>query len=1345
MKRYLCFIFVFFISHFANAQTSNIQFESVALPADADTNQVTCFLQTNDGFLWMGTRDGLIRYDGYTSSKITASLDGNDSFSFGDVHSLIEVESGIIWIASQNGLYIYNDILCIAERFSGLKDESLSYRSLFETKSGTIVMGTNKGLFIYDPATKKISSYKHRKGFSKSISNNTIRCVYEDSDGVLWVGTYDKLNKMDRERGTFSSYRLKQRNKSDLLQNNLILSISEVEKNGKNILLVGTETGLVFFNRESADFKVVEQGDSSSELSNSVIKSIEVVNPNEIWLGTDMGLNIYDVKENKFRKYYADYNNSYTITNNIIPSIFKDSKGNVWIASDNGVDKTFIGGGDFFYNQLSKGTSYFDKTEKVTSVTQDSYGNHWFGTRDGFCSYNNKTQKYKWFKLPGFLSTKIGDIIIDKKGEIWLATPQGLHIYNPQKKTYRSYYSDKNNPEALQTNYINSLFEDRNGNVWIGTYGGGVYKAEVSNNEYIKFTHIVQDIETEEKLTNMSIFNIVGGSGDDLWVSSNHGLKQINIVSGEIKPFKTGSFHVQAMVLEDDQFLWFAYNRKIYKYDIYTQDLHEISAVIGEVRSLVVSEEGIWFCTFRNMFHMNKDGTQLEQVSSKLTRMSNYGRNSFKNSNGDFIFAGTSGYIAFNPSKIKVDTTVNTVQFTNLKVLNDIVYPSSSLEQVSILKKSINNVDKLEFEYEENTFSFEFSTLNYYNQENEKYRYILEGYESKWQEVSGKQHFAPYTRVKPGTYVFKVKAANASGVFIDEYRSLNITVHPPIWASNWAIAIYGILIFIFLIISRRLLISRVNDINSLDFEKLQRVKSDELISSKTRFFTNISHELKTPLTLILSPTERLLKEENDERKIATLEIIKRNTERLIRLVNQVLDLRKIESGNEKLTIERYDLIRFSKKIVSLFEEEAAYRNIKLNFSSEVEILDMNFDMTKVEKVIFNLISNAFKFTQDYGHIKLKITIVKKKSKTYVCITVKDNGIGISEENQKLIFDRFTNIKTTNFTSQEGTGIGLSLVQDYVDLHKGFIKLKSKEEKGSSFSIHLPIAMPSDMKNEDISGENNFGNLNENDLSYEEEEENEGSGKLRLLVVEDDRDMRSFIKSMFESDYDLILASDGQEGYEKTFVYHPDIIISDVMMPRMDGITLCKKLKSDIRTSHIPLILLTAKAGIENQMEGIGVGADDYIQKPFHLDYLLLRTKMLISKREKVQKNYLKEEQLVSSEITSNPIDEKFLNDLISVIEKQLDNSDLSVKLLAEFLQMDKTSLYRKVKSLTGQTAIAFIRNTRLKKAAQLLKNDNLNVSEVMYMVGYTHRSYFTRSFKELFGMVPTEYKTKSKN
>ena len=532
------------------------------------------------------------------------------------------------------------------------------------------------------------------------------------------------------------------------------------------------------------------------------------------------------------------------------------------------------------------------------------------------------------------------------------------------------------------------------------------------------------------------------------------------------------------------------------------------------------------------------------------------------------------------------------------------------------------------------------------------------------------------------------------------------------------------------------------------FEKREHQRSEELIELKTRFFTNITHELKTPLTLISSPVDELLTKELDPSTKKRLSLVKRNTDRLKNLVNQILDIRKIEAGGEKLSIQKYDIVKFCNQIKSQFTEEAIKRNIFLQFSTEPESLIIWFDLEKVEKILINMLSNAFKFTPDKGTIRVNIGFNPEQIEgDYVFITVSDTGKGISKEDQTHLFDRFNSLSSPNFTNQKGTGIGLSIINEYAVMHGGSVSIDSLPDMGSKFTFSLPIKK-SMLTNYEISDRLRDDLLEEieqaDELNDEENdsllEEQDSDKTLKVLIVEDDPDMREFLRDGLNADYMIYEAEDGKEGLKKTIKIRPDIIISDLMMPIVDGLEFCAKIKADVRTSHIPFILLTAKGDLDSKLSGIETGADDYIRKPFNLEHLATRVKTLIKQREELRRIYQQQMKLEPSKITVNSVDERFLDELLNKIESEIDNSELSVKILSEMMGVNPTNLYRKIKALTGQTATEFIRNIRLKRAAQLFKNEkHLNVSEVMYMVGFTHRSYFTRCFKELFGVSPKSY------
>jgi signal transduction histidine kinase/DNA-binding response OmpR family regulator len=713
------------------------------------------------------------------------------------------------------------------------------------------------------------------------------------------------------------------------------------------------------------------------------------------------------------------------------------------------------------------------------------------------------------------------------------------------------------------------------------------------------------------------------------------------------------------------------------------------------------------------------------------------------------LLYGRTGFSVVDADELTIKNGNVDLRWTNFSISNTEINPHTEYNSRYVLTKNIDETDEIELQYNENSFRIEFSALPYNSYRDIEYRYILENYEENWNTLRNGENYVSYTQTRPGKYLLKVQASDDQGRFKGEERVLSLIVQPPLYMSKWALILYLLCFVLLILFYRRILLNRERDRNELLVEKLEHQKSEELIALKTRFFTNITHELKTPLTLISSPIDDLLTKPLDEKTQKSLTLVKRNADRLKKLVNQILDIRKIEAGGEKLRIQNYDIVKFCNQIKNQFKDESLKRNIFLQFSSEHASKMMWFDIEKVEKILFNLLSNAFKFTPDKGTIRVSVDegSNEEQDSDYIFISVSDTGKGISKEDQANIFDRFNSLSSSNYTNQKGTGIGLSLIYEYTALHGGVVKFDSVLGVGSKFVFTLPkdksflnnyevieTTLEEEPNKEMVEFEK-LVSLDENRSETEKEED----VIVKVLIVEDDPDMRDFLISGFSSEYSVVEAEDGKEGLKKAIKELPDIIVSDLMMPNLDGIAFCKKLKADFRTSHIPFILLTAKGDMESKLIGLETGADDYIQKPFNLEHLMVRVKGLISQRESLRKKYLQQVKLEPGEITVNSLDEKFLDELLAKIESEMDNSDLSVKLLSEMLGISPANLYRKIKALTGETATEFIRNIRLKRAAQLLKNKHLNVSEVMYMVGFTHHSYFARSFKELFGVSPKSY------
>jgi signal transduction histidine kinase/DNA-binding response OmpR family regulator len=816
-------------------------------------------------------------------------------------------------------------------------------------------------------------------------------------------------------------------------------------------------------------------------------------------------------------------------------------------------------------------------------------------------------------------------------------------------------------------------------------------------------------------LSSNLINAIYEDSRHTLWIGTWAGLNRFNPLTGTFKAYRKedglADNVVYGIIEDEDGNFWVSTNQGISKFD----PVH---------------------ISFEN--YNTADGLQAQEFI----------RGSFlKSRSGELFFGGVNGFNSFFPKAILSNPNIPPVYVTNFWIYNELMKPGAPN---SPLKSNITETESIVLPYTQNEFTFEFAALNYSQAFKNRYSYYLEGYDKAWHDA-GSQRRASYAKVPPGVYTFRVKASNNDGIWNESGTALKIIVRPPWWKTSWAYCAYTILAVALFLWYRQNLINRERLKNDLKLEHLELTKMQEMDKLKSTFFTNISHEFRTPLTLILSPIKDMLAGDFKGDVKKQYQMVIRNGERLLRLINQLLDLSKLGAGSMKLKVVRLDIIQFLKPIVSAFESYAERSHIKFLFEYPVAPLWVYIDPDKFEKIITNLLSNAFKFTRE-GEIKLSVKIVSEPDSPkldvneFLEIAVTDSGAGIPQEFLSSIFDHFYQV--AHHSNSEGTGIGLSLTKELVELHKGKITVVSTQGKGSTFSVQLLLGKDH-FKESEI--DESDGPIFEHqkfvagiDLSrpLTTTEDQEGHETLpKLLIVEDNQDMRSYIAQSLQSHFSIVEAKDGKEGIKKGLEVIPDLIISDVMMPEMDGVALCKAFKTNIYTSHIPLILLTAKADLESRIEGLETGADEYLSKPFNSVELQIRARNLIRSREILRERYTASKKLIlePKEISITSLDEKFLKNIIQVIEENMSDSSFRVETLAKQLEMDQMAMYRKIKALTGQTAVEFLRTLRLKRAAQLLRQQKLTVSEVTYLVGFNDLQYFRTCFRKLFGVSPSEY------
>ncbi len=1342
------YVLALLLSSFYTKANNQVRFDHLKIPPEVST-RVECILEDSKGVMWFGTTRGLVCFDAYRMRQVENASEESTDGSFGYIHALVETNLNQIWIGTETGVFIYDKIKQTSKRLSDEHIDNCICRTLYLTSDNEVLLGTENGLYIYSQEGKFLESFLHQPELNTGLSHNVVRAFYEDQQKRIWIGTYDGLNCLDRQKKKLTRYRLQ---KADSLykNNNLILSIQAKYHNVDSVLLVGTETGLCVFNTNTNIFNQYRHTDVGNSVSNNVIKTV-CVDDSRIWLGTDLGLNLFSPDENRFENFYKGYKNTFSISNNVINQIYIDRQNNLWLATDNGIDKMYLKSNKVFPNRFYNESASLEGEFDINGVSEQNNGDIWLATSEGLICYKSEKDIYKRYLPNEILHNKVIDVFCDDKGVVWITSDGGLNTYNSKNEQFNSYVADKGTYLSLKNNYLNRITQSANGNIWIGSYNKGVYKVIKGSGGNIQFANFGSEVYNNNSLSSNRVSDIVIDNNDNVWVATNKGLNKIDVLSGIVEHYDVGvpshEQFVAQLFIDKHQNLWLASNQGIFKTDLDNINIVQVGASNQSVNSIVVKDSFVYFTSNKGFYYSDLERNETFRIPNAdigLKSVSGIAQLT----NEYLIVFGNEGFATINANEIKIDKRVPNVVFTRFSILNKEIKPYEKLGNRYVLTQNIDETDKVELQYSENTFQVEFSSLQYSHSDYCSYKYKLEGFDEDWITTNPEQAYVAYTQVRPGTYKLMVKASNKYGVFGDNMaRELIIKIKPPMYLSYWAIMIYVLVLVSLFIISRQMLIARGKANNDIRFQKLQRQKSEELIEIKTRFFTNISHELRTPLTLITSPVDDLLSKETNEAVKASLLLVKRNTDRLKKLVNQILDIRKIETGGEKLSVQEYDIIRFCDRIISQFKEEADRRSLLLQYNTDETSLLIWFDMEKIEKVLINLISNALKFTPDGGCIRIEVKDGRKhlRKQNEVLIAVSDDGCGISKHAQSQIFDRFNTQSSPNYSNQQGTGIGLSLVKNYVEMHGGVVKVDSEPDCGSCFTFSIPL------------NKVKFGNFEEKieSVSQEEYEEettlnliDEGDESIQVndneslvaLVVEDDHDMREYIISGLKEDYKVISAENGQQGLKMARAEMPDIIISDWMMAQMNGIELCQNIKSDLRTCHIPFILLTAKGGLESKLEGIETGADDYIQKPFNMAYLLVRFKNLMQQRERLRMKYQKHHELEPSEVTVTSLDEKFLSDLMELLENNMDNPELNVKNLSEKMGMSHTNMYRKIKALTGQTATEFIRTIRLKRAAQLLKNGQLNVTEVMYMVGFSHRSYFTQSFKAMYDVSPKEYK-----
>ncbi|MCG8309041.1 MAG: response regulator [Cytophagales bacterium] len=1381
------------------AQDQQIAFRHLSTVDGLSNFTVLSIAQDRQGFMWFGTMDGLNRFDG--KQIRTYRLDKNDPYSLGNnlVHSLLCTSDSGLWVGTGQGLYYY-DYHHDNFHFIPVSDEK--GESIEDPEIKTIVhdfkyiwLGTSQGLFRYNLKSEQFDPYL-KEGI-KNIVTETVEAIHKADNGDIWIG--GKQGLLLYRHGDL--VRIKNDKNSKYNHKTNVISINSDETGRIWFGTLDQDAGLIIYDPVKGKFTDLNTRDGF--IPHNKVNCLYRFDDDRIWAGTTWGLSVIDRNNFSSQHLFYERQNPGSISHNSIRDIYQGKDGIIWIG-------TYSGGVNYFdtrsqlirHNTNLYRNQYSLSFNIVSSIFEDGNKDLWIGTEYGglnVLSRSNKTYRVlRRTNDPNSLkSDNVKSTIEDNRGRKFIATQFGLSIYDPASQTFFN-IDDTPGPRGSLNFYgVLDLCKDNSDNIWIGTHKWiGISK--IPGPGYLLMYDTGKDSIIHYYPESETLAIIDGGINtlaydpdrDIIWSGGDNGLtgfdnKTKKYLTDDALYKSTETIEgtvINDLFLDDNDLLWIAtFGQGLFIMDVDSFQLRKISGDEGLTESSFYAITGdndgnIWTSVSAYLLKINTPGN----IRDTVDHIERYGiQEGFppqqffrsaacKGSDGTLYFGGDDGYIAFKPEEVE-----NIVFHPSVAIL-DILVNGQSLELKSDRESQYLNVASLKslpLTYEQSSFAVRFIAPNFINPDNTWYQYQLSGIHESWQDL-GNSNTINFTELKAGSYQLKIRASSDPESFSDQYTSILLEVAPPYWGTPLAYFIYIILLlsllYAFFVISRKW--ERLNQ--NLKFEHLQRAQEKEFNQKRIKFFTDISHELRTPLTLILAPLERIIKSNFGNLKIRNqLMLMLRNGERMLQLINQLLDLRKLETGHMQLQVAQGNIAQFIKETSLSFRELAHDRNIEFEVICKKKTVNLWFDRDKFEIILFNLLSNAIKYTPEHGKISVCIGTVDtnpdmdgdtRKTKKSVFIGIENTGHGIPGDQIDHIFDRFYS-GTDGRTDSHSSGVGLEIVKNMIDLHKGSISVESAyDQNGIHGFTRFTITLKSGKKHfardeilrnykssEDIS---NYGKpiaLTSTDVANAGLSVNlevvDDPDKASVLIIEDNEEVRALVVDLFRDQYNTIEAANGRDGLSMAREKIPDLIISDIMMPAMDGIELCRKVKSDVNTSHIPVILLTARTAVTFKYEGLETGADDYIVKPFDVEDLRLRSQNLIKQRKLLKERFGQTGSVIPAEISLTSVDEKLIQKTLDYISENIGSSDLTVDKIAREIGMSRTNFYRKIKALTNLSAAEFLRKIRMDHAAQLLRTNKIRVSEVRFMVGISDADYFRDCFKKQFGVTPKAYMENQKN
>ncbi|WP_294606759.1 two-component regulator propeller domain-containing protein [uncultured Bacteroides sp.] len=1354
---------------------NSLVFKTSTILNSLPSKDVQSVYQDCDGFIWISTRNGLFQYDGYSITAYKANLYHPDLLTSNNIYCVAEDSLRRLWIGTYNGLNVLDKRTGEIRRVENEEITGIGISKILVTHDQRILFGTEVGLYEYIEENNRFLLFdgNNTDGVFPRIA---IKSLFEDDRGDVWIGTWGGgLYRYEKKSGKYWKYpKMNSGNSAHVI----------FQDSYKNIWVGTWGAGLQLlhnaYDLEKITWTTYTHDDKrAGSISDNLIYAIsEDTNTQSLWVGTRSGLSILPLQEIRttvceFRNYYPGTPEN-SITNSEVASLLRDRQGIMWVGMiGGGVNMANTRKARFNLDRLPE-VKRMLKSNSVRSILMDDEGLLWlgistygFGVKDlRTGDFIHHSQMTDFMQYSG-ISTTMSIIQSPSTGHIWIGVYDGgayeVDKHAPVGKRVKHHTSS--NAPWICNSCIYHICEDSKQNLWFATKGGVSMRAADGTPVRIDSLKV-----GNIPLSDMVAMYLAEGTGCEMWMaSSTHGVVRIQGSGTSLENYtlsgysvvngKLNSSYADCIYKDSEGRIWAGTGGSgLNLYDA-AEDrflpVHKLWNLPGDaVMSIQSDKKGnLWLGTNAGLLQLTVP-RDLQNVTYRLYTTSDglqdniFNRGaSFITSDGEMFFGGHRGYNSFYPDKQKEQVFSSPVVITDIKVFNQSWTSFSDEERTEISSLSPRFTDEIILNYKRNNFSIEFSALEYANPERNQYAYRLDGFDTGWQYTDASKRFAYYNNLKAGTYTFYVKASNSNGIWGEDIQTVKVVILPPPWKTWWAYTLYilillGIAWYIFRIIRNRIRLR-----NALHLREMEQAKAEEINHAKLQFFTNITHELLTPLTIISASVDELKRTAPAYKE--QYNVMTHNINRLIRLLQQILEFRKAETGNLKLKVSQGDLAQFVRRSLDGFRPLMKKKDIHFTIQSDADRCLAFFDPDKLDKILYNLLSNASKYNKAGG--KVSIELKRDEASEVVYIVVKDNGPGISKESQKNLFKRFYEGDYRKFNTI-GTGIGLSLVRDLVSLHHGSIFVESEEGEGAAFNVQIPIGR-SAYSEEEI---DDAGTLPTSDVADDLQkdvvftkvpslpepgkESVAEEKKYALLLVEDNEDLLGLMVKLLGVEYIIHTATNGKEALDVLKEEDIDLIVSDVMMPVMDGIKLCKNIKGNFDTSHIPLILLTAKKQEEDRVKAYESGADAFITKPFNLSVLHARISNLLKSRERVMKDFKKQLVFEAKELNYTSMDEDFLQRAIDCVNRHLDDPEFDQTRFLEEMHTTKSTFFRKLKSLTGLTYVSFIRNIRMKAACRIMEEKKyIRISELAYAVGYNDPRYFSSTFKKEIGMQPSEY------